>query len=148
MARTVRTSATVVTTALVSRIAIDVARLQATARAETATSQGGRCAPTDRLAATAHHAMAMNLAAAGDRMDHHVVMAPRATMVPAATAARAVIDRRIRPAHPMPTGPIPLDRPPKDQKNPAKPTPFDPLSLAPGPVSLVPANSGPGCFFR
>jgi hypothetical protein len=45
------------------------------------------------------------------------------------------------------TGPARRDHLRKKQKNPVPKAPFEPLSLAPGPPSLVPAKSGPGCFF-
>jgi hypothetical protein len=107
----------------------------------TVTSADDASAPMAHRVATTQRVSATIDATAVDPTVHLVATAREAI------AVRAANGRRTHPAHRMVTDPIRPDHPQKSPKNPAPKTPFEPLSLAPGPLSLVPAKSGPGCFF-
>ncbi len=101
-------------------------------------------------AATVRLEMAKSHAAIRGRMAHRAVtaLAPSVAIIPMAHHVRRV---RVR------TRPIPLVHltrnrlaivalRPMRRLHPLT-RPREALSLAPGPASLVPANTGPGCFF-
>jgi hypothetical protein len=117
-------------------------RPRATVPAETAMSLADASVPMAHRVAMAQPVSATNDVIAADPMVHRAAMAREAIAVHAANA------RHTHPAHRMVTGPIRPVHLRKSPKNPAPKAPFEPLSLAPGPLSLVPAKSGPGCFFQ